>query len=100
MAPGVGASRGRFIRRRCQTQPMTPNPKTVTEHADLVEQLHGTGEVFSLTWRVGDTAEQRTWLIDHHAAVQAELRRRGHDVQATVVRDEQDTEHYAIRIGE
>jgi hypothetical protein len=45
----------------------------------------------------GDTAEQRMWLIDHHAAVQADLRRREHTVQATVVRDEADAEHYAIR---
>jgi hypothetical protein len=77
---------------------VTSNPNAVAEHADLVEQLDGTGQVFSLTWHAGDTPEQRVWLIDHHAAVQAELRRRGHEVQATVVRDEEDTEHYAIRI--
>ncbi len=76
-----------------------PNPKTVNEHADFVEQLDGTGQVFSLTWHAGDSGEQRAWLIDHHGAVQAELNRRGHDVQATVVRDELDTEHYAIRIA-
>jgi hypothetical protein len=78
---------------------MTPNPETVAEHADLVEQLNGTGQVYSVTWHAGDTAEQRAWLIDHHAAVQAELKRRGHVVQATVGRDEQDTEHYAIRLA-
>lgn len=71
----------------------------VREHADLVEQLDGTGNVFSLTWHAGDKPEHRAWLIDHHAAVQTELRRRGHTAQATVVRDEHDTEHYAIRLA-
>lgn len=47
------------------------------QNADLVEQLDGTAQVFSLTWHAGDTAEQRTGLIDHHTAVQAELKRRG-----------------------
>jgi hypothetical protein len=71
----------------------------VREHADLVEQFDGTGQVYSVTWHASDTSEQGAWLIDHHAAVQAELRRRGRSVYATVVRDEQDTEHYAIRIA-
>ncbi len=71
----------------------------VREHADLVEQLDGNAQVYSVTWYAGDTAEQRAQLIDHHAAVQAELRRRGHIVLAKVVRDEQDTEHYAIRLA-
>jgi len=78
---------------------MAPNLNTVVEHADLVEQLDGTGQVFALSWHAGDTAEQRTWLIDHHQAVQDELRRRGHDVQGGVLRDEEDAEHYAIRIS-
>jgi hypothetical protein len=78
---------------------MAPSPNTVAEHADLVEQLHGTGQVFALTWHAGFTAEQRTWLIDHHGAIIEELRRRGHSPRGTVVRDEEDTEHYAIRIA-
>ncbi|MBV8735356.1 MAG: hypothetical protein JO120_11280, partial [Solirubrobacterales bacterium] len=64
---------------------MTPNPETVVEHAHLVEQLAGTGQVFSLTWHAGDTAEERAWLIDHHAAIIAELQRRGRIPQGTVV---------------
>ena len=53
-----------------------------------------------LTWHALATRRSSVpGLIDHHAAVQAELRRRGHEVQATVVRDEQDTEHYAIRLA-
>lgn len=78
---------------------MTPNPTSVAENADLVERLDGTGEVFSLTWRAGDAPEERTWLIDHHGAILQVLRRRGRIPQATVVRDEQDTEHYAVRIA-
>jgi hypothetical protein len=81
------------------TGPLAPNPKTVAEHADLVEQLDGTGQVFALTWHAGHTADQRAWLIDHHGAIIEELRRRGDKPQGTVVRDEPDTEHYAIRIA-
>ena len=76
---------------------MTPNPATVAEHADLVEELHGTGEVFALTWHAGDAPKQRAWLLDHHGAIVNELRRRGRIPHATVVRDEHDTERYAIR---
>jgi hypothetical protein len=73
--------------------------QSVLDHADLVEQLHGTDRRFSLTWRAGDTPDQRRRLIDHHSAVVAELRRRRRIVHATVVRDEPDTEHYAIVIA-
>lgn len=71
----------------------------INQHADQVEELHGTGQIYSLTWHAGDTPQQRAWLINHHGAVQTELRRRGHIVHAKVVRDEADTEHYAVRLA-
>jgi hypothetical protein len=70
----------------------------ISEHADMVERLDGSGQGFSLTWHAGDTREQRTGLIDYHGAVIEELRRRGRTAQGAVVRDEEDTEHYAIRV--
>ena len=70
----------------------TMSADLVREHADLVEQLNGTGRVYSVTWRAGDTPERRAWLIDHHAAVIEELRRRGRDPRGTVLRDEVDVE--------
>jgi len=76
---------------------MTPNPELVQELADQVEQMP-VGEVFSLTWRAGDTPEQRRLVLDHHAAILEELRRRGHDPRATVVRDEVDVEHYVVAL--
>jgi hypothetical protein len=71
----------------------------VSEHADLVERLRGSGQVYSISWHAGDTPEQRTQLIGHHGKVLEELRLRGRHPQGTVVRDEQDTEHYAIRLA-
>lgn len=74
----------------------------VIADADLVEQLarNGDGDVWSITWHAGDPLEARRSLIDHWGAVQAELRRRGHVIGAEVVRDEQDTEHYATAISQ
>lgn len=76
------------------------SPKLVSEHADLVQAIAaaGTGEAFSLTWRAGDSGEERARLIDHHQAVVDELCRRGRRVDAAVLRDEADAEHYVVRI--
>ena len=68
----------------------------VTENADLVEQLRGTGKLWSVTWHAGDAPQERIALLDHHGAVLNELRRRGHHARATVVRDEPNIEHFAI----
>ncbi len=55
--------------------------------------------MFALPWHAGDTPEQRRWLIDHQGGIVGELRRRGRVSHATVVRDEENTEHYAVRIA-
>ncbi len=58
----------------------------VIEHADYVETLVGSGQIFAI--RLDDcSANDRADLIDHHTAVMAELRRRGHNVRAGIVRD-------------
>jgi hypothetical protein len=51
------------------------------------------GQVFALTWHAGDTAEQRTWPIDHWHGVPDELRRRGWSAEGGVDRSEKDSEH-------
>ena len=62
-------------------------PDLITEMADYIESLNGSGRVFTLRIAPGDSPSQRMLLIDRHAAVLGELRRRGHDdVRATVTR--------------
>jgi hypothetical protein len=60
------------------SQGIAPNPKTVAEHADLVEHLYETGgPPLSVECPAGTTGQQRVWLLEHHQAIQDEFRRRG-----------------------
>ena len=59
--------------------------------------MRGTGAI----WALGldnCTAEQRADLIDHHAKVMRELRRRGHRVRAGIVHDENGRENLTLRL--
>ncbi len=59
----------------------------IDELADQVEALMDSGRVFSLRIDPGEAPDKRTLLIDTHAEVLNELKRRGyHDVRATVTR--------------
>jgi hypothetical protein len=59
----------------------------VAEMADQVEELIGSGRVWTLRVEDGHTPEQRALLIDTHGKVLDELRRRGHhDIRGTVTR--------------
>lgn len=73
------------------------DPQRVREIADLVETLDGINEGFALRWEPGDSPEDRVRLLDAHQAIQDELRRRGHNVEAAVIR-ENGFEYYAIRV--
>jgi len=58
----------------------------IAAQADQIEQMADTGAIFALT--ISDiTAEQRAFMLHHHQRVQDELRQRGHQVRANVVRD-------------
>jgi hypothetical protein len=76
----------------------------VTELADQVEDLMGSGGVFSIRMSEGDTGEQRARLIDTYGEVLDELRERGHhDVRGTITRigtDEVDQDGLPIEQGE
>jgi hypothetical protein len=57
----------------------------ITELADQVEDLIGTGNMFSLRIDPGEPADTRALIIDTHGAVLDELRRRGReDVHGTI----------------
>jgi hypothetical protein len=59
----------------------------VVELADQVEELTGSGRVWTLRIEEGETPEHRALLIDTHGKVLDELRRRGHDdIRGTVTR--------------
>jgi hypothetical protein len=76
----------------------------IAEMADTVEELTGSGGVFSIRMQEGDTGEQRARLIDTYSEVLAELRQRGHDnVRGTICRvsgDEVDQDGHPIEQGE
>jgi hypothetical protein len=76
----------------------------IAEMADTVEELTGSGGVFSIRMSEGDSGEQRARLIDTYSAVLAELRQRGHDdVRGTITRigtDEVDQDGLPIEQGE
>lgn len=73
------------------------SPSLVLEHADLVEQMHGTGAIWSL--RLGDCdQEQRQALIDHHGRVMRLLRQRGHRVRPGLVHNDDEGECLTLRI--
>lgn len=69
----------------------------VLDHADVIERMAGSGAIWALV--LADcTAGQRADLIDHHAKVMRELRRRGHRVRAGIVHDENDRENLTLRL--
>jgi hypothetical protein len=76
----------------------------IAEMADTVENLVGTGGVFSIRMSEGDTGEQRARLIDTYSSVLDELRERGHhDVRGTICRvsgDEVDQDGTPLQEGE
>lgn len=69
----------------------------VIQHADQVEAMAGTGAIFALRLEACEP-EQRIWLLEHHGRVIRELRRRGHNVRANVIVDENDHENATIRV--
>ena len=80
--------------------PATVYPMTnalVVFHADEVERLAGTGEIWSL--RIDAcTSAQRITLLKHHARVVRLLHQRGRQVRANVINDPDKGERITIRI--
>jgi hypothetical protein len=63
------------------------SPTLIDELADHVEALIDSGGVFNLRLEPGEAPDKRALIIDIHAEVLKELRRRGyHDIRATVTR--------------
>jgi hypothetical protein len=76
----------------------------IDELADQVEALIDTGRVFSLRIELDEPPDQRRLVIDIHAEVLTELKRRGYcDARATVTRIEEgemDPDGLPLRPGE
>lgn len=69
----------------------------VRRHANQVEKMAGTGAIFALN--IGSCEpHQRQWMLDHHAKVIDELRRRGRNVKANVIDDDIEGEVVTIRV--
>jgi hypothetical protein len=70
------------------------------EHADHVESLRDSDAAAVWSLNLSDcTAEQRRCLIDHHAAVAALLRKRGHRVRSNMIQDQDRGELITLRLA-